>query len=165
MGLAVALGLVVGKATSFIASLTTVPLALYTPLSYRTPFIVATSLTLFSVILNLIFFISLSRPAVTGTLNSAESHIRKHKTVSMNDIYGMSSLFWFYLVVCLLAGAVWVPFVQLSTTIVKHRFKLQDEHAAQYASIILFLPIVLYPLVGWFTDRYARRLSVCTQSS
>jgi len=161
MGLAVALGLVVGKAASFIASVSTVPLALYTPLSYRTPFIVSTSLTLFSVILNIIFVISFSRPSATGTLSNAEAHIRAHKTVAMNDIYAMSPLFWFYLVVCLLAGAVWIPFVQLSTTIVKHRFKLQDEQAAQYASIILFLPIVLYPLAGWITDRFGRRLSVC----
>ena len=73
----------------------------------------------------------------------------------------MSGLFWFYLIVCFLAGAVWLPFVQLSATIVKHRFNLDDVEAAQYASIILFLPILLYPLVGWFTDRFGRRLSVC----
>lgn len=161
MGLAVALGLVVGKATSFIASFSTVPLALYTPLTYRTPFIVSTSLTLFSVILNVIFVISFSRPSATGTLSNAEAHIRAHKTVAMKDIYAMSSLFWFYLIVCFLAGAVWIPFVQLSATIVKHRFSWQDEEAADYASIILFLPILLYPLVGWVTDRYGRRLSVC----
>jgi MFS family permease len=161
MGLAVALGLVVGKATSFIASFSTVPLALYTPLSYRTPFIVSTSLTLFSVILNIVFVISFSRPSATGTLNKAEAHIRAHKTVSMKDIYAMSSLFWFYLILCILAGAVWIPFVQLSATIVKHRFQLQDEQAAQYASIILFLPILLYPLAGWITDRFGRRLSLC----
>ena len=160
MGLAVALGLVVGKGTSFISSFTTVPLALYTPLTYRTPFIVSTSLTFFSVLLNIVFVRAFSRPSKTNTLNNAEAHIRAHKTVSMKDIYAMSGLFWFYLVVCFLAGAVWIPFVQLSATIVKHRFDLQDERAAQYASIILFLPIVLYPLVGWFTDRYGRRLSV-----
>jgi len=49
----------------------------------------------------------------------------------------------------------------LSATIVKHRFQIEDVYAADYASIILFLPVVLYPLVGWFTDRYCRRLSVC----
>jgi nitrate/nitrite transporter NarK len=162
MGLAIALGLVVGKATSFVASVTTVPLAEYTPLGYRTPFIVSTTLTLFSVIVNIIFVVFFSRPSATGTLNNAEAHIRNHKTVSMKDIYSMSSLFWWYLVVCFLAGAVWIPFRQLSTTIIKHRFALQDEGAADYASIILFLPIILYPLVGWITDQFARRLSFCT---
>ena len=161
MGLAVALGLVVGKATSWIASFSTVPLALYTPLSYRTPFIVSTALTLFSVILNIVFVISFSRPSANGTQTKAEEHIRAHKKVSMKDIYAMSSLFWFYLIVSFLAGAVWIPFVQLSATIVKHRFQLLDEKAADYASIILFLPIVLYPLAGWITDRYGRRLSLC----
>lgn len=161
MGLAVALGLVVGKATSFIGSFTTVPLALYTPLSYRSPFIVSTSLTFFSVVLNIVFVRAFSRPSTASTLSSAEAHIRAHKTVSMRDIYAMNGLFWFYLLVCWLAGLVWTPFVQLSTTIVKHRFDLEDEAAAQYASIILFLPILLYPLVGLFTDRFGRRLSVC----
>ena len=160
MGLAIALGLVVGKASSFIASLSTVPLALYTPLSYRTPFIVSTSLTFISVLLNIVFVQAFSRPSKTGTLSKAEAHIRAHKTVSMNDIYAMNGLFWFYLVVCFLAGSVWTPFVQLSATIVKHRFSLQDVDSADYASIILFLAIILYPLVGWFTDRYGRRLSL-----
>jgi nitrate/nitrite transporter NarK len=160
MGLAVALGLVVGKSSSFISSFTTVPLALYTPWSYRTPFILSTSLTLISFLLNIVFVISFSRPTNTATLSNAEAHIRSHKTVAMKDIYAMTGLFWFYLLVCLLAGAVWTPFVQLSTTIIKHRFQMEDVYAADYASIILFLPIILYPLVGWFTDRYGRRLSV-----
>jgi nitrate/nitrite transporter NarK len=134
---------------------------LYTPLGYKTPFIVSTSLTLLSVILNIVFVISFSRPSTTNTLSNAESHIRAHKTVAMKDIYAMSGLFWFYLVVCFLAGAVWTPFVQLSATIIKHRFQMQDFRAAQYASIILFFPVVLYPFVGWFTDRFGRRLSVC----
>ena len=162
MGLAVALGLVVGKATSFIASFTTVPLALYTPLTYRTPFIVSTSLTFFSVLLNIFFVTAFSRPSNINKLNNAESHIRAHKRVSMTDIYAMTNLFWWYLVVCLLAGMVWIPFVQLSTTIIKHRFQIQDVIAADYASIIQFFPIILYPLVGWFTDRYGKRISVCT---
>jgi nitrate/nitrite transporter NarK len=161
MGLAIALGLVVGKAAAFVASFTTVPLALYTPLSYRTPFIVSTSLTFFSVLLNIVFVLAFSRPSNANTLSNAEAHIRAHKTVAMKDIYTMSGLFWFYLLVCLLAGAVWTPFVQLSTTIIKHRFAMQDVAAADYASIIPSLPIILYPLVGWFTDRYGRRLSVC----
>jgi MFS family permease len=161
MGLAVALGLVVGKAASFIASLTTVPLALRSYFGYVTPFIVSTSLTFFSVVLNIIFVVAFSRPSATNTLSKAESHIREHKRVAMKDIYAMSGLFWFYLVVCLLAGAVWLPFIQLSATIVKHRFAMGDETAAQYASVIPLLPIILYPLVGWFTDRYGRRLSVC----
>jgi len=164
MGLAVALGLVVGKATSFISSFTTVPLALYTPLSYRAPFIVATSLTFLSFLLNIVFVIAFSRPSKASTLSNAEAHIRAHKKVSMKDIYAMTGLFWFYLIVCFLAGAVWLPFIQLSATIVKHRFNLDDMEGAQYASIILFLPIVLYPLVGWFTDRFGRRLSVCMGS-
>jgi nitrate/nitrite transporter NarK len=161
MGLAVAIGLVVGKATSFIASFTTVPLALYTPFSYRAPFMLSTFLTLFSFFLNVVFVIAFARPSGASTLSNAEKHIRAHKTVSMKDIYAMSGVFWFYLVVCFLAGAVWIPFVQLSTTIVKHRFRLDDVEAADYASIILFLPVLLYPLVGWFTDRFSRRLSVC----
>jgi nitrate/nitrite transporter NarK len=160
MGLAVALGLVVGKATSFIASFTTVPLALYTPLTYRTPFIVSTSLTFFSVLLNIVFVRAFSKSSSASTLSNAEAHIRAHKTVSMRDIYAMNGLFWFYLLVCWFAGAVWTPFVQLSTTIVKHRFDLKDETAAEYASIILFLPILLYPLVGWITDRFGRRLTI-----
>src|SRR5579862_4408577 len=81
MGLAVALGLVVGKASSFIASFTTVPLALYTPLTYRTPFIVSTSLTFFSVLLNIVFVRAFSRPSKTSTLSNAEAHIRAHKSV------------------------------------------------------------------------------------
>ena len=127
MGLALALGLVVGKAASFIASFTTVPLALYTPLSYRTPFIVSTTLTFFSVLLNIVFVRAFSRPSNSSALSNAEAHIRAHKTVAMKDIYAMSGLFWFYLVVCLLAGVVWTPFVQLSATIVKHRFGMQDD--------------------------------------
>jgi nitrate/nitrite transporter NarK len=165
MGLAVALGLVVGKAASFVSSFTTVPLALYTPLSYRTPFIVSTTLTLFSVLFNIAFVLAFSRPSNANALSNAEAHIRAHKTIAMKDIYAMSGLFWFYLVVCFLAGAVWTPFIQLSSTIIKHRFAMQDVYAADYASIILFIPIVLYPLVGWFTDRYGRRLSVCIYPS
>ena len=161
MGLAVALGLVPDLVEHVRSGEPPPPLALYTPLTYRTPFIVSTGLTFFSVLLNIVFIRAFSQTLKTSTLSNAEAHIRAHKTVAMKDIYAMNGLFWFYLVVCLLAGAVWLPFVQLSATIVKHRFAMQDVGAADYASIILFLPIILYPLVGWFTDRYGRRLSVC----
>jgi hypothetical protein len=55
MGLAIALALVVGKATSFVASVTTVPLALYSPFSYLGPFLVSTCLTCFSFLSNIVF--------------------------------------------------------------------------------------------------------------
>ena len=82
--------------------------------------------------------------------------------MTLNEIYSMNTLFWFYLIICFLAGTVWIPFVQLSATILKHRYRLQDFPAAAYASIILGVPIFLYPLVGLYTDRYGRRISICT---
>ena len=55
----------------------------------------------------------------------------------------MPPLFWWYLLVSFLAGMVWIPFVQLSSTIIKHRFAtpdsaIDDMKAAEYASVILF---------------------------
>ena len=155
LGLAVALGLVLGKASSFVAALTTTSLALHTSQGYHTPFIISTSLTLLSVILNYIFVHFFNEDS-----NSEQLRLNKHKPISKSDMYEMPKIFWIYLLLCFFAGSVWTPFVQLATSFVALKFSKGIENATMLASIVLSMPIILYPLVGWISDRYGHRLFI-----
>ncbi|CAH1761778.1 169_t:CDS:2 [Entrophospora sp. SA101] len=89
LGFALAVGLIFGRLASFFATILAVPLSLVPPLTYRTPFFVAA-------------FTSVNK-------------IIEKKTVHWDDIFQLSDLFWWSLVVGLLLGMTISPFVHLSS--------------------------------------------------
>ncbi|RUP09021.1 hypothetical protein BC936DRAFT_140104, partial [Jimgerdemannia flammicorona] len=44
-----------------------------------------------------------------------------------------------------------------NSNIVKHRYGITDMAAAFYASVILAVPVVVYPFLGLFLDRVGKR--------
>ncbi|CAJ0751869.1 15353_t:CDS:2, partial [Entrophospora sp. SA101] len=89
LGFALAVGLIFGRLASFFATILAVPLSLVPPLTYRTPFFVA---------------------AFTCFDGEAVNKIIEKKTVHWDDIFQLSDLFWWSLVVGLLLGMTISPF-------------------------------------------------------
>lgn len=111
LGLSMALGLVVGKASSFVAARTSYPLTeRYGP---HAPFVVATTLAAISVVVNLIY-VCASRWIVHGTgaeMEAAElsaeaqqtqsvseaaalQHVARKKRVHLRDLTKLGDVFW-----------------------------------------------------------------------
>lgn len=113
LGLSMALGLVVGKASSFIAARTSYPLS--ETFGPRAPFIAATSLAALSFFMNLVY-LSASRWLVTSSgteleaselrrearaltgedMSEAEAlkQVAKKKSVHLRDITKLGDVFW-----------------------------------------------------------------------
>ncbi|CAG8439219.1 10108_t:CDS:2 [Funneliformis caledonium] len=149
---------------SFVATVLAVPLSLMEPLKYRTPFIVATITCAMSWIMNIVYVFLLKH--ADNRKNHRREGIAIHsvvekKTVHWNAIFDLSDIFWFFLVVGILFGAAISPFLHLSSNIIKHRFDTTDMFAAWDSSIILLLPVILYPFLGLFLDKYGFRLWIC----
>lgn len=94
LGVGLAFGLVAGKTASFVAARTSYPLSeRYGP---HAPFIVATALAGFSVIMNTVF-ISASRWLVTGTgieleANEIEDEARKRASFSLSEAQALEEV-------------------------------------------------------------------------
>jgi hypothetical protein len=87
------------------------------PLTYRTPFIVATITCAMSWIMNIIY-IYILKHAKKRRNNNKESvalnSVVEKKTVHWNAILELSDIFWWFLVVGVLFGASITPFLHLS---------------------------------------------------
>ncbi|KAG0352452.1 hypothetical protein BGZ54_002783 [Gamsiella multidivaricata] len=81
----------------------------------------------------------------------------KRTNLGWNEVYGFSSMFWTMLAISFLVGASWNPFIHQASNIVKHRYGLNDEQAAWEASVILAVPLVVYPFLGTFIDHAGKR--------
>ncbi|CAG8493487.1 4828_t:CDS:2 [Acaulospora colombiana] len=186
LGFALAVGLTFGRLASFVATVLAVPLSMMPPLTYRNPFIVATLTCLASWIMNLMYIYLLrkadNRKASEG---GVAMRIAEKKRVHWNDIFDLSDIFWWSLVVGVLFGSSMTPFLHLSrlvpnisiltsdmpyrilrrffrihlnSNIIKHRYDMSDLIASWDASIILLLPVIVYPFLGLFMDKYGCRL-------
>src|SRR5947207_14315877 len=94
------------------------------PLTYRTPFIVATATCVMSWIMNIVYIYILKH--ADNRRNNSKGSVALHsvvgkKAVHWNAIYDLSDIFWWFLVVGILFGASMSPFLHLSR-LVKYVF-------------------------------------------
>ncbi|KZP30883.1 MFS general substrate transporter [Athelia psychrophila] len=175
LGVSLALGLVAGKGASFVSARTAFPLSEWNP---HAPFVVATLLAALSFAANLVYLASskwLAREAGVA-LEAAEMSaedaqaeldqplsadealrtVAAKKRVRLGDLVRMGDVFWTYMGINVLCGAVWSPFTHLASNLIEHRYNLTESAAASQASILLAGSIVLYPICGYITDRAHR---------
>ncbi|KAF7969819.1 hypothetical protein HWV62_25946 [Athelia sp. TMB] len=168
LGVSLALGLVAGKGASFAGARSALPLAEWRA---HAPFEVSAALAALSFAVNLAYLASeqwiareagVEREAAEiardGVL-SAEAALREvaaKKVVRLRDLARMGDVFWTYIGINVLCGALWAPFTHLAANLIEQRYGLTEDAAASQASILLAGSIVLYPICGWIMDR-ARR--------
>lgn len=159
LGLSLALGLVSGKSSSFIAALTSLPLASWG--GDGAPFavgLILCTLSWFFNILRLMFHWG-ENP------NMPE---RAARIVKWDGLSRLGDVFWAFILFNVTCGMIWQPFLHLSANvsclrylprltgqIIKIRYHLTDGKAALNASILLAGAIVLYPVIGWVTDHFS----------
>jgi hypothetical protein len=159
LGLSLALGLVSGKTASFIASFTSLPLA--EAGGDTAPFAVGLVLCIISFSAN-VLRLGFGCGAAQ-TRDAAE--VSPKRIVRFDGVSRLGDVFWAYIAVNLFCGAIWQPFLHLSANvssqrprlsspqIVQVRFNLTESQASMNASVLMAGAIVLYPIVGWITDR------------
>ncbi|BEJ06583.1 hypothetical protein CcaverHIS641_0311050 [Cutaneotrichosporon cavernicola] len=144
LGLSLALGLVSGKTASFVASFTSLPLA--EAGGDTAPFAVGLALCILSFSAN-ILRLGLGCGAAQ-TRDAAE--VSPKRIVRFDGVSRLGDVFWLYILVNLFCGAIWQPFLHLSANV---RFGLSESQASMNASVLMAGAIVLYPFIGWITDR------------
>ncbi|CAG8640364.1 34142_t:CDS:2, partial [Racocetra persica] len=147
---------------SFLATILAVPLSMVPTFEYRMPFVVATFTCFLSWVMNIIY-VCLLRHAKNRNRTkegAAFYQVVENKTVHWNAIFTLSDIFWWSLVVGVLFGSCVIPFLHLSSNIIKHRYDTTDLLASWDASIIMLMPVAVYPFLGLFLDKYGHRLSI-----
>lgn len=159
LGLSLALGLVSGKSSSFIAALTSLPLASWG--GDGAPFAVGLLLCTLSWLFNLL------RLSFHWGENPNVQE-RAARVVKWDGLSRLGDVFWVFILFNVTCGMIWQPFLHLSANvsfgfpsrtnsiqIIKIRYHLTDGKAALNASILLAGAIVLYPVIGWVTDHFS----------
>ncbi|RKP25928.1 hypothetical protein SYNPS1DRAFT_28359 [Syncephalis pseudoplumigaleata] len=67
-----------------------------------------------------------------------------------------------YLALEFLLGGAWIPFLHLSSNMIKVLYGIEAKHAAWLASIIMAIPIGMYLVVGTILDKMQRRTWIVT---
>ncbi|EPQ60798.1 MFS general substrate transporter [Gloeophyllum trabeum ATCC 11539] len=176
LGVSLALGLVAGKGASFISARSSYPLS--QKFGPHAPFIASTALAAFSVLINLIY-VSASKWLVRNSdteLEAAEieeeasrraSHnlseaqalerVAEKRKVHFRDITKLGDVFWVYIGLNILCGAIWSPFTHLAANIIERRYGLTELEASNSASYLLAGSVILYPICGYITDHFKNR--------
>ncbi|KAG0254997.1 hypothetical protein BG011_005396 [Mortierella polycephala] len=159
LALVLALGLTSGKLSGFLSLATSVPLATLQPFGFVTPFIVSLVISIIAWVMNIVFLLLLEKPKEGTDAMTKITILLKAKRTNLGwrEVYGFSSMFWTMLVISFLVGASWNPFMHQASNIVKHHYGLSDEQAGWEASIILAVPLVIYPFLGTFIDHAGKR--------
>jgi len=177
LGVSLALGLVAGKGASFLSASTSFPLSEWNP---HAPFFVATLLAAGSFLINIVYLFTskwIAREAgvereaaevaaedirmsssMVGIVDhmSEEEALRKvaeKRMVKLGDLAYMGDVFWIYIGINVLCGAIWSPLTHLAPNLIQHRYGLSEAASASQASLLLAGSIFLYPVCGYITDR------------
>lgn len=132
MGVSLAIGLIAGKGASFVSARISYPLS--QQFGPHAPFVVATLLALFSFGVNLIYLWTSSWLAhnagiqlepgeeaakdVLGarmTAHEAVNRVSEKRKVRLRDMRRFGDVFWLYLGINVLCGAIWSPFTHLAS--------------------------------------------------
>lgn len=168
LGISLAIGLIAGKGASFVSARISYPLSQH--FGPHAPFVVSTLLALFSFGVNLIYVSAsawLARGAGVqlepgdekdrlGARMSAEEAVNRvgeKRLVRLKDMQRFGDVFWLYLGINILCGAIWSPFTHLASNIIEQRYSLSEAEASKQASLLLAGSLVLYPICGLLTDR------------
>ncbi|KAF9288379.1 hypothetical protein BGZ68_000340, partial [Mortierella alpina] len=159
LALVLALGMTSGKLAGFLALATTVPLTTLQPFAFVTPFVVSLFISIVAWAMNILFLMLLKKPKEGADTMTKITILLKAKRTHLGwrEVYGFSSMFWTLLTISFLVGASWNPFMHQASNIVKHHYGLDDEQAAWVASIILAVPLIIYPFLGTFIDHAGQR--------
>ncbi|CAO3574346.1 unnamed protein product [Mortierella alpina] len=159
LALVLALGMTSGKLAGFLALATSVPLTTLQPFAFVTPFVVSLFISIVAWAMNILFLMLLKKPKEgTDTMTKITILLKAKRThLGWREVYGFSSMFWTLLTISFLVGASWNPFMHQASNIVKHHYGLDDEQAAWVASIILAVPLIIYPFLGTFIDLAGQR--------
>jgi hypothetical protein len=153
------------------------------------PFVVSTLLALFSFGVNLIYLSTSSwlarnagvqlepgegteKEILGARMSAREATIRvtEKRKVKLKDMQRFGDVFWLYLGVNVLCGAIWSPFTHLasyvklvfvdpdlnlaiSSNIIEQRYSLSEADASEQASLLLAGSLILYPVVCNFSHR------------
>ncbi|KAG8759577.1 hypothetical protein FRC14_005606 [Serendipita sp. 396] len=171
LGISLAIGLIAGKGASFLSARISYPVSQkYGP---HAPFVLATLLALFSFGINLIYLSCSSwlarsvgvqlepgeeekRPDILGarmTAQEATIRVTEKRIVRLKDMQRFGDVFWLYLAINVLCGAIWSPFTHLASNIIEQRYALSEAEASRQASLLLAGSLFLYPICGLLTDR------------
>ncbi|KAI4526815.1 MFS general substrate transporter, partial [Schizophyllum commune Loenen D] len=188
LGVSLALGLLAGKGASFLSACTAYPLSAH--FGPRAPFFVAAGLATFSFAVNLLY-VAASRWLVDGACADLEAadveeeakrrwsidvteaqaleKVAAKKRVRLRSVVKLGDVFWAYVFLNVLCGAIWSPFVHLAANIIETRYSLPEASAASQASYLLAGSLIMYPLCGFLVDRFKHRpiviqLLVCSST-
>ncbi|KZT74645.1 MFS general substrate transporter [Daedalea quercina L-15889] len=174
LGVSLALGLVAGKGASFVAARTSYSLS--ERFGPHAPFYASTILTAVSFLVNIVY-VCVSKWLVreTGTeleacelreeaentqicLTEAEAlkKVAKKRMVYLRDITKLGDVFWAYMGLNILCGAIWAPFTHLAANIIEKRYGLTERDASIKGSYLLAGSVALYPVTGFLVDRVKR---------
>ncbi|KAH9937670.1 major facilitator superfamily domain-containing protein [Fomitopsis serialis] len=175
LGVSLALGLVAGKGASFVSARTSYSLS--ENFGPHAPFYASTLLTAISFLVNIIY-VCVSKWLVreSGTeleaselrdeaentqicLTEAEAlkKVAKKRMVYLRDITKLGDVFWAYIGLNILCGAIWAPFTHLAANIIEKRYGLTERDASIKGSYLLAGSVALYPVTGFLVDRVKRR--------
>ncbi|KAK0233214.1 major facilitator superfamily domain-containing protein [Armillaria fumosa] len=176
LGVSMAFGLIVGKGASFVSARTSYPLTeMFGP---RAPFYAATTLAGMSVVVNLVY-IAASRWLVDGagaeleaaditeearrrsitnvTEAEALERVAAKRRVNLREVTKLGDVFWSYVGLNILCGAIWSPFTHLAANIIENRYGMSEQDAANEASYLLAGSLLFYPICGFLVDRLRHR--------
>ncbi|PSS37720.1 hypothetical protein PHLCEN_2v413 [Hermanssonia centrifuga] len=184
LGVSLAFGLVAGKGASFISARTSYPLA--EKFGPHAPFFTATFLAGMSFCVNLVY-LSASKWLIreSGTeLEASELHaeardqaaehvrsgsiqslseaealkeVAKKRMVHLRDVTKLGDIFWAYIGLNVLCGAIWAPFTHLCANIFERRYGLSESDASTKGSYVLAGSVILYPITGYLVDSLKKR--------
>ncbi|KAF8870914.1 major facilitator superfamily domain-containing protein [Gymnopilus junonius] len=164
LGLSLALGLVAGKASSFISARISFPLSQW---NQHAPFFLSTFLAGFSFVVN-IFYLwynnwMASQVGIEGentggmSEENALHEVTAKRKVRLKDLLKMGDIFWLYIAVNVFCGFIWTPFPHLAPNMIQKRYQLDEGRAAEESSILLAGSMFLYPICGYVTDTIKKR--------
>jgi hypothetical protein len=106
----------------------------------------------------------LQRIGAEMTANEAALIVAEKRKVKLKDIQRFGDVFWLYLGLNVLCGAIWSPFIHLAAyalyssmhcfmlilrfrNIIEIRYSLTEAKAGEMASLLLAGALILYPIV------------------
>ncbi|GAA5906394.1 uncharacterized protein JCM6883_005536 [Sporobolomyces salmoneus] len=149
VGRSVALGLVLGKTSSFLAGASSDWLHSFSP---RMPFAAATCFAGVSFAASIVYARTERSLRTLPSSISAPHAAHKSRAIDLASYTNFGDPFWLYIAICFLAGS-WYTTIHLSTNLLQAVYDIGQRSASEAASILLLSPTFLYPLVGWLLDK------------
>ncbi|GAA5880092.1 hypothetical protein JCM1840_000176 [Sporobolomyces johnsonii] len=154
----VAIGLVLGKTSSFFAGSSSNWLHSISP---RMPFIAASGFAALSFAACVVYARverSLHHSAPSHETQHGQALEHKHRTLPLSELARFGDPFWLYIAVCGSAGIFYTT-IHLSTHLLQAVYGIDQSDASSAASVLLLSASFLYPTLGWLLDKRPSLLS------